>query len=75
MLALLGNNVPISPEENASEDEDGPLPHQCMSSEAMQKLFEMRLNNQLCDATVRVDEEKTYNIHRAIMCACSSYFR
>lgn len=75
MLALLGNNVPISPEENKSEDEDAPLPHQCMSSEAMQKLFEMRLNNQLCDATIKVDNEKAYNVHRAIMCACSSYFR
>lgn len=74
MLALLGKNVPISPEEIASEDEDA-LPQQCMSSEAMQKLFEMRLNNQLCDAMIRVDNERTYNIHRAIMCACSSYFR
>ena len=74
MLALLGNEASFSLE--ASEDEDSmPLPHQCMSHDAMQKLFEMRLNNQLCDAVIRIGKDRSYNIHRAILCACSTYFR
>lgn len=74
MLALLSNENSFSTE--ISDDEDSnPLLQQCMSREAMQKLFEMRLKNQLCDAEIRVEDERSYNIHRAILCACSTYFR
>jgi kelch-like protein 10 len=77
MLALRNNELPYSSGGSTSEDDDdaGTMPHQCMSSEAMQKLFQMRLNNQLCDAIIRVDNDRSYNIHRAILCACSTYFR
>lgn len=77
MISLRDNVFPLPSDESSStddEDDHGP-PHQCMSREAMMKLFEMRLNNQLCDAAIRIEGDKIYNIHRAILCACSSYFR
>lgn len=74
MLALLGNNENTFLSEE-SEDEDSNLPQQCISHNAMQNLFQMRLKNQLCDATIHVDDNKSFNIHRAILCACSTYFR
>ncbi|XP_070497155.1 kelch-like protein 10 [Chironomus tepperi] len=46
-----------------------------MSREAMFKLYQMRQNNQLCDGVIHTLVDDTYfNIHRAILCACSSYF-
>ncbi|CAH1973475.1 unnamed protein product [Acanthoscelides obtectus] len=47
----------------------------CMSIQAMQALFELKENNQLCDATIVLDDGAAIPVHRAILCACSSYFR
>ncbi|KAJ8940240.1 hypothetical protein NQ318_016696 [Aromia moschata] len=47
----------------------------CMSIQAMQALFELKENNQLCDATLVLDDGAEIPVHRAILCACSSYFR
>ncbi|XP_026463308.1 kelch-like protein 10 [Ctenocephalides felis] len=47
----------------------------CMSQQAMMSLYEMRQNNLLCDAVIRVDDGTCFPVHRAILCACSSYFR
>ncbi|XP_028138655.2 kelch-like protein 10 isoform X3 [Diabrotica virgifera virgifera] len=47
----------------------------CMSIQAMQALFELKENNQLCDATLILDDGTEVPVHRAILCACSSYFR
>lgn len=47
----------------------------CMSIQAMQALFELKENNQLCDATIVLDDGAEIPVHRAILCACSSYFR
>ncbi|XP_074036531.1 kelch-like protein 10 [Leptinotarsa decemlineata] len=47
----------------------------CMSIQAMQALFELKENNQLCDATIVLDDGSEIPVHRAILCACSSYFR
>lgn len=61
--------------ESDEDDESGP-PYQCISREAMQKLFEMRLNNQLCDAEIHcLADNKFLNVHRTMMCACSMYFK
>lgn len=60
---------------SSDEDDDVTIPKQCMSREAMQKLYEMRLNNQLCDAKLSMEDGSIFNVHRAILCACSSYFR
>lgn len=75
MLALVRNEDQLSSEDASSEEDEDAIPHQCMSREAMQKLFEMRINNQLCDAIIRVDNDRSYSVHRAILCACSTYFR
>uniref|UniRef100_A0AAR5QJ18 BTB domain-containing protein n=1 Tax=Dendroctonus ponderosae TaxID=77166 RepID=A0AAR5QJ18_DENPD len=47
----------------------------CMSIQAMQALFELKENNQLCDATIILDDGSEIPVHRAILCASSSYFR
>lgn len=46
-----------------------------MSIQAMQALFELKENNQLCDATIVLDDGSEIPVHRAILCACSSYFK
>ncbi|XP_016954296.1 kelch-like protein 10 [Drosophila biarmipes] len=45
-----------------------------VSDEAFNTLNELREANLLCDAQISVGEE-AFNVHRAIMCSCSSYFR
>jgi kelch-like protein 10 len=47
----------------------------CMSMQAMQTLYDLRENNQLCDAIIVLDDGTEIPIHRALLCACSSYFR
>ncbi|XP_030753239.1 kelch-like protein 10 isoform X2 [Sitophilus oryzae] len=46
-----------------------------MSMQAMQALFELKENSQLCDATLVLDDGSEVFVHRAILCACSAYFR
>lgn len=46
-----------------------------MSIQAMQALFELKESNQLCDATIVLDDGSEIPVHRAILCACSPYFR
>lgn len=76
MLSLLGFGLPPLPlEEIISSDSEDESPRQCISHEAMTKLNEMRVNNQLCDAAIRTDSGNIFNVHRAIMCACSDYFK
>lgn len=45
-----------------------------MSDQALNTLNELRRNNLLCDAVISV-ADASFNVHRAIMSACSSYFR
>ena len=74
----MDNEIPILSDEEISSDEEasGSPPHPCMSHEAMIKLYEMRQNNQLCDGVIHcLADDKYLNIHRAILCACSSYFK
>lgn len=77
MLALLSRQLPLLPLEEilSSDSDEDEMPKQCISHEAMIKLNEMRVNNQLCDAAIRIDSGEVFNVHRAIMCACSDYFR
>lgn len=75
MLAIIPVNLPLPKENPPSDDEDDAMPRQSMSHEAMVKLNEMRVNNQLCDASIEMDDGKIFNVHRAIMCACSEYFK
>ena len=46
-----------------------------MSMQAMQTLYDLRENNQLCDAIIVLDDGTEIPIHRALLCACSSYFK
>lgn len=46
-----------------------------MSIQAMQSLFELQENNQLCDATILLEDGTVIPVHRAILCACSTYFK
>lgn len=45
-----------------------------ISTQACNVLNELRRNGQLCDAVIRV-EDGQFPVHRAIMSACSPYFR
>uniref|UniRef100_A0A0L8I331 BTB domain-containing protein n=1 Tax=Octopus bimaculoides TaxID=37653 RepID=A0A0L8I331_OCTBM len=45
-----------------------------IGAEACNVLMELRNTGQLCDAVIKVDEE-SFMIHRAILSACSPYFR
>ncbi|XP_076181587.1 kelch-like protein 10 isoform X1 [Ptiloglossa arizonensis] len=47
----------------------------CMSTQAMQSLYDFRQNNLLCDAVLRLEDGGIFPIHRAILSACSPYFR
>ncbi|XP_034181650.1 kelch-like protein 10 isoform X1 [Osmia lignaria lignaria] len=47
----------------------------CMSTQAMQSLYDFRQNNLLCDAVIRLEDGGIFPIHRAILSACSPYFR
>lgn len=47
----------------------------CMSTQAMQSLYDFRQNNLLCDAVIRLEDGGVFPIHRAILSACSPYFR
>ncbi|XP_067009753.1 kelch-like protein 10 isoform X2 [Anabrus simplex] len=46
-----------------------------MSTQAMQSLYDLRQNNQLCDAILRLEDGGIFHVHRAILSACSTYFR
>lgn len=46
-----------------------------MSIQAMEALYELREKNQLCDATIVLEDGTSYPVHRAILCACSTYFK
>lgn len=48
--------------------------HSSISDQALSTLNELRRNNLLCDAIITV-ADASFNVHRAIMSACSSYFR
>ncbi|XP_030377428.1 kelch-like protein 10 isoform X2 [Scaptodrosophila lebanonensis] len=45
-----------------------------VSDQALNTLNELREANLLCDAQISVGDQ-AFNVHRAIMCSCSSYFR
>ncbi|XP_043662343.1 kelch-like protein 10 isoform X1 [Drosophila teissieri] len=45
-----------------------------VSDDALNTLNELREENLLCDAQISVGGD-VFNVHRAIMCSCSSYFR
>ena len=47
----------------------------CMSTQAMESLYDLRQNNLLCDAVLRLEDGGVFSIHRAILSACSTYFR
>lgn len=74
MLSLL-SSIPQVPVDDFQSDDDEPLPRPSMSNEAMMQLNDMRVNNQLCDASITSDQGVVFNVHRAMMSACSEYFR
>ncbi|KAH8251456.1 hypothetical protein KR038_000164 [Drosophila bunnanda] len=65
---LLG--VGLHPNLKASPKSLAPT----VSDHALNTLNELREANLLCDAQISVGEQ-AFNVHRAIMCSCSSYFR
>lgn len=71
------NQSAILPSEvgSASSKDASASSRRCMSIQAMQALFALKENNQLCDATIVLDDGSEIAVHRAILCACSTYFR
>lgn len=47
----------------------------CISHESMRQLYEMRNNNILCDAVIKLQDNTSFNIHRNILSSCSPFFR
>lgn len=47
----------------------------CVSTQVLQSLYDLRQNNLLCDAVLRLDDGGVFPVHRAILSACSTYFR
>ncbi|XP_066908319.1 kelch-like protein 10 [Halyomorpha halys] len=47
----------------------------CMSQTSMRSLYELHIQNMLCDATLRLEDGGKVSVHRAILSACSPYFR
>lgn len=46
-----------------------------MAIDTFQVWSELKDQNILCDATLCTEDGSTFNIHRVIMCSCSSYFK
>ncbi|XP_073989181.1 kelch-like protein 10 isoform X2 [Rhodnius prolixus] len=46
-----------------------------MSASSMLSLYELREMNMLCDAVLRLEDGATFPVHRAILSACSPYFK
>ncbi|XP_023031778.1 kelch-like protein 10 isoform X1 [Drosophila willistoni] len=63
-------NVSLNPTMKSSSKSLAPT----VSDQALNTLNELREENLLCDAQISVGEQ-AFNVHRAIMCSCSSYFR
>ena len=62
--------------ENNENDESSYPQQQCTSDEVMVEIYEMRSNNQLCDAVLHCLVDDTYvNVHRIMLSACSKYFK
>lgn len=61
-------------ERSADSNTVEPHPRSCMSRKAMYRLVEMRASDTLCDGTIVLDDT-TINVHRAILCSSSEYFR
>lgn len=47
----------------------------CMSTEAMQTLYDLRQNNLLCDAVLVLADGGRFPVHKAILSACSDFLR
>lgn len=65
-----GDELDNSPTQKPSTKSLSPI----VSDHALNVLNELREANLLCDAQISVGEQ-SFNVHRAIMCSCSSYFR
>ncbi|KAJ8865784.1 hypothetical protein PR048_033306 [Dryococelus australis] len=46
-----------------------------LSEEALEILHDLRTGNELCDAIVKLEDGESFSVHRAILSACSSFFR
>lgn len=60
-----------SPEEQMEVENVG----RTISFQSMHALNELRQQNLLCDAIIRLEDGSAFSIHRALMSACSPYFR
>ncbi|XP_044586739.1 kelch-like protein 10 [Cotesia glomerata] len=78
MLRKMEAKVNLNSDEGKEDMEVGLLATyggRCMSTQAMQSLYDLRRNNLFCDAIIRLEDGGVFPIHRAILSACSTYFR
>ena len=49
--------------------------HRSMSIVALRTLYELKENNQLCDASILLEDGTLFAVHRVVLCASSMYFK
>ncbi|CAF3735659.1 unnamed protein product [Rotaria socialis] len=66
------------PEEHAEETDSYNFENTKKSLSfgvACDVLRELRNSGEYCDVTLRMDDQQSFKVHRAILCSCSSFFR
>ncbi|XP_063982748.1 kelch-like protein 10 [Diachasmimorpha longicaudata] len=71
-------NSSVKSKDGTGDNDEGMVLEyggRCMSTQAMQSFYDLRENNLFCDAVVHLEDGGVFSIHRAILSACSNYFR
>ncbi|CAF3757459.1 unnamed protein product [Rotaria magnacalcarata] len=67
--------VAASEEEEESSKAAAAAATKAKEAETSSENEEIRNSGEYCDVTLRMDDQQSFNVHRAILCSCSSFFR